>query len=86
MSPVESKMMKILIPDLHELLDQQEGPCLSLFMPAHPAGPEIRQEPIRLKNLLKERAQKLEQQGIRNPNGRNLPNHRKYMSLATIFQ
>ena len=62
--------MSITTQDLQDLLEQRESPCVSLFMPTHPAGPETRQDPIRLKNLLKETEQQLREQGIRSPDTR----------------
>ncbi|NDJ78515.1 MAG: hypothetical protein GYB65_19875 [Chloroflexi bacterium] len=44
---------------LEELLAQHNSPCLSLFMPTVRMGPEVQQNPIRLKNLLKEAEEQL---------------------------
>ncbi|NJL82497.1 MAG: hypothetical protein HC890_05200 [Chloroflexaceae bacterium] len=41
------------------------GPCVSIYLPAHSAGPEIRQDPIRFKNLLKAAEESLLAQGVR---------------------
>ena len=35
------------------------GPCVSIFLPTHPAGMETRQDPVRLRNLLRQAAQQL---------------------------
>lgn len=43
-----------------ELLDTRRFPSVSLFLPTHKAGPEIRQDPIRLKNLAANARQQLE--------------------------
>lgn len=40
--------------DFDFLLNIRSDKCLSLFMPAETAGPEVRQNPIRFKNLLAE--------------------------------
>src|SRR6056297_1754384 len=40
------------------------GSLVSLYLPTHRAGREIRQGPIRLKNLLREAAEQLEQAGM----------------------
>jgi hypothetical protein len=40
--------------DLMELISEQKGICVSIYMPTHRAGSETQQDPIRLKNLLKE--------------------------------
>ncbi|MDP8957743.1 MAG: hypothetical protein M3N51_00745, partial [Actinomycetota bacterium] len=58
--------------DLEALLQMGEGPCVSLFMPTHRAGPEMRQDPIRLKNLLGEAEQRLGEAGLRAPEARAL--------------
>ena len=62
--------MSITRNDLEDLLEQKDSPCVSLYMPTHPAGPEIRQDPIRLKNLLKETEQQLTEQGIKSTDAR----------------
>lgn len=41
-------------PSLQRLIAQAELPCMSLFMPTHPAGRDTGQDSIRLKNLLVE--------------------------------
>ena len=41
------------------LLQTRERFCVSIFLPTHRAGPEIRQDPIRLKNLLKQAESRL---------------------------
>jgi len=38
--------------ELDELIKTQERTCLSIFMPAVQAGPEVRQNSTRFKNLL----------------------------------
>jgi hypothetical protein len=39
--------------DLGELLATRDGPCVSVYLPTQTSGAEVRQNPIRLKNLLK---------------------------------
>lgn len=39
--------------DFLSLLEPQGGPAISVFLPTHEAGPEIRKDPIRLKGLLR---------------------------------
>lgn len=58
--------------DLRLLIDQQQGPCVSLFMPTHRAGPAIRQDPIRLKNLLRAAEEQLAARGMRAADARAL--------------
>jgi hypothetical protein len=50
--------------DLESLLKAGNEHCLSLFMPTIKAGPEIRQNPTRFKNLLAEAETLLSQRGI----------------------
>ena len=58
--------MDLLRPDdLHDLLRSDGGLRVSLSMPTHRAGAETRQDPIRLKNLLKEAAERLTAAGLR---------------------
>jgi hypothetical protein len=45
--------------DLDELVATEAQPAVSLYLPTHVAGREIRQDPIRLKNLLASAAERL---------------------------
>jgi hypothetical protein len=38
--------------DLDELLAYDQYPAVSVYLPTHPAGRELRQDAIRLRNLL----------------------------------
>lgn len=40
-------------------------PCVSILLPTHNAGPDVRQDPIRLKNLAKLAESRLREVGIR---------------------
>ena len=51
--------------DLQALMTLAADPCVSVFMPAHRAGPPIQQDPIRLKNLLREAERRLFERGMR---------------------
>ena len=51
--------------DLQTLMTLGADPCVSVFMPAHRAGPAIQQDPIRLKNLLREAERRLLERGQR---------------------
>jgi protein required for attachment to host cells len=46
------------------LAEETGFPRISLFMPTHRTGAELRQGPIRLKNLLREASQRLETRGL----------------------
>jgi len=58
--------------ELKELVQKQGGPCVSIFMPTHRAGAEVQQNPIRLKNLLRESEQQLVALGTRQTDAREL--------------
>ncbi|OUL23435.1 hypothetical protein BV378_21040 [Nostoc sp. RF31YmG] len=50
--------------EIKPLLEQPKGNCVSIYMPTHPAGPEVRQDPIRFKNLIKEAEARLIDAGL----------------------
>lgn len=56
---------RLLLEEFRLLVSHREGPCVSLFMSTHRAGPPIRQDPIRLKNLGRAAEQSLIDRGHR---------------------
>lgn len=52
---------------LHALSEQRNRICVSIFLPTHPAGRETQQDPIRLKNLLREAESKMAAEHLRRP-------------------
>jgi hypothetical protein len=58
--------------ELKELVQVKGGPCVSIFMPTHRVGAQVQQNPIRLKNLLKESEQQLISLGTRQTEAREL--------------
>lgn len=52
---------------LRELMTPHHPPCLSLYMPTHPAGNQARQDPIRCKNLMHRAEEPLREMGLRRP-------------------
>jgi hypothetical protein len=58
--------------ELEFLVRRRVGPCVSILMPTRRAGPEIREDPIRLKNLMKEAESKLREMGIRSSVAREI--------------
>jgi hypothetical protein len=52
---------------LRQLAETRGATCVSLYMPTHPEGPEVQQDPIRLKNLLAEAERRLLAAGMRTP-------------------
>lgn len=47
-------MQLISREEIKTLIEEPKGNCVSIYMPTHPGGPEVRQDPIRFKNLVKE--------------------------------
>lgn len=65
--------MPILSRDeLKTVITESERPSVSLFLQTHRAGPEIQQDPIRLKNLLKQAESQLTVEGLRSAEAREL--------------
>ncbi|MEB3278018.1 MAG: hypothetical protein VKK42_03730 [Lyngbya sp.] len=58
--------------EIKALMEHRDENCLSIFMPTHPAGPEIRQDPIRFKNVLSLAEEKLVQAGWRDTDAQRL--------------
>ncbi len=56
--------------ELELLIKSPEGPCVSIYLPTHKAGAETQQDPIRLKNLLREAEDCLLDSGLRAPEAR----------------
>jgi hypothetical protein len=57
----------VTIDDLKPLMEPQDGWCISLFMPTHRGGPDVQQDPIRLRNLLRDAEDQLLAQELRQP-------------------
>jgi hypothetical protein len=57
----------LLRNDLDELLAYDQYPAVSVYLPSHPAGREVRQDAIRLRNLLSTAAKRLGAAGKRAP-------------------
>ncbi|WP_066382510.1 MULTISPECIES: hypothetical protein [unclassified Anabaena] len=58
-------MTLLSIDELKTLVTNPQSPCVSLYMPMQKAGPEIRQNPIRFKNLMREAEERLDAIGMR---------------------
>jgi hypothetical protein len=50
---------------LRSLIDERDVPCISLYLPTHRTGKEIKQDPIRFKNVLKQAEERLLRNGLR---------------------
>jgi hypothetical protein len=58
--------------NLKKLGKKRDGWHVSIFVPTHQAGSEIQQDPIRLKNLVREAEQHLNDAGLRSPEAEEL--------------
>lgn len=58
--------------DLRQLIDVEHEACVSIYLPTHRAGADTLQDPIRLKNLIREAEQRLEERGAEPPAIRDL--------------
>jgi hypothetical protein len=57
-------MSLLSMNELRVLAEKPEGLCVSIFMPTHRAGEQMRQDPIRLKNLIREAQRRLADTGL----------------------
>ena len=58
--------MSLLTREQLELLaGSRNGPCVSIYLPTHKTGRDVRQDPIRFKNLLSEVQARLRERGMR---------------------
>ncbi|MCA9025318.1 MAG: hypothetical protein KDA86_08920 [Planctomycetaceae bacterium] len=57
-------MNRLTIDHVTRLFGRRPGWCVSLYMPTHWAGKEIREEPIRLKNLVGDADEQLQAVGV----------------------
>jgi hypothetical protein len=57
-------MDPLLREDFEALIADHSGPCVSLFLPTQRSGPETRQGPVRLRNLLRDAQERLLGHGL----------------------
>ena len=57
-------MDRLLNRELDELVDLQSGPCVSIFLPLHPAGRDGTQDATRLRRLIDEAQKQLADRGL----------------------
>jgi hypothetical protein len=58
-------MSFLSVEELKQLLEQSHPPCVSIYMPTVQAGAEVRQNPIRFKNLIRQAETQLQEQNLR---------------------
>jgi hypothetical protein len=51
--------------ELKTLVEKPQKHCVSIYLPTHTAGPEIQQDPIRFKNLMRQAEEHLVESGLR---------------------
>ncbi len=78
-------MDHMTMADLMQLADRYPGWNVSLYMPAHRAGRDTEQDPIRFKNLLKEAEERLLAKGLRSPEIQGLLEPAKRLLLDPAF-
>ncbi|MBP1763011.1 MAG: hypothetical protein H6Q65_69 [Firmicutes bacterium] len=71
--------------ELEGLMKAEQKWCISIFLPTHRKGPEILQDPIRFKNLLRDAEEQLIGRGMRAPEAQKLLEPAKSMVKDTDF-
>lgn len=57
-------MSLLSLDELKALIENPSSPCVSIYIPMQKAGPDIRQNPIRFKNVMREVEERLDGMGI----------------------
>ena len=57
-------MPLLSLDEIKTLIEKHNSPCVSIYMPMQKAGPDVRQNPIRFKNLIREAEERLDAIGI----------------------
>lgn len=65
-------MDMICLNDIKALIQKKDGICASIFMPTHRSGGENPQDPIRLKNLVRQAEEKMVTKGMRPAEARSM--------------
>lgn len=78
-------MDHMTMADFMQLINRYPGWNVSLYMPAHRAGRDTEQDPIRFKNLLKEAEERLLAKGLRSPEIHGLLEPAKRLLLDPAF-
>lgn len=65
-------MTMVSTDELRALVEKPKGVCVSMYMPTHRSGRETRQDPIRLKNLVRQAEKQLIEQGLRSTDAQDL--------------
>jgi hypothetical protein len=62
----------LTVNELKTLIEARDGAFVSLYMPTHRRGEKIQEDPVRLKNLLGEAEEALQESGLRAPEAQHL--------------
>jgi hypothetical protein len=79
-------MPLLSLDELKTLVESPQSPCVSLYMPMQKAGPEIRQNPIRFKNLIREAEERLDAMGIRHAEAVDFLQPAKELDTAEFWE
>lgn len=71
--------------DIDRLVEASSSPAVSMYLPTHRFGPEIQQDPIRLKNLMRQTEQRLEALGLRSPEAAEILEPAKKLHADGLF-
>ncbi len=71
--------------ELQLLLEKPDGPCVSIYLPMYRAFPDTQQNPVRLKNLLREAEERLVEYGVRGAEAREILKPAHLLLDDTIF-
>lgn len=71
--------------DLRKLVEQCKRMCISIYMPTERAGKEVKQNPIRLKNLLVEAEKRLVEEGVRVSEAQELLGSARVLLRDSLF-
>jgi len=79
-------MPLLSLDELKTLVESPQSPCISIYMPMQKAGPEIRQNPIRFKNLIREAEERLDAMGIRHTEAVDFLQPAKELDTAEFWE
>src|SRR5512142_995568 len=83
------KLAEMTLPgrsDLDQLMTTQDRPWVSIFMPTHRPGAEGQQDPIRLKNLVRQAEDRLIALGLRAPDARRVLGASPILPADALFR
>lgn len=75
----------LLKADIEALLGHESETAVSIYLPTHRAGAEIQQDPIRLRNLLRQAEDRLIAAGMRTPDAQEILNQTEVLLTDGLF-